>query len=197
MDSFPAFVPLTGRRVVIVGQGRETDEKAALFTTAPCELVRIPADDAALRPEAYKGAALVFIGDCDTAYAEAARAAAKVGGALLVNCIDKPALCDFFTPAIIDRGVVVGAVGTTGRAPGLARRLKGAIDADWPPHLSRLAALVDAMKAEARAALPDFDARRTYLESLLEGEAADAALAGEHDRALTIARAALGRACAT
>jgi precorrin-2 dehydrogenase/sirohydrochlorin ferrochelatase len=191
MDSFPAFVPLSGRRVRIVGEGRETDEKAALFVGAPCELVRIAADDAALRPEIYKGATLVFIGDCEVAYAGAARAAAKVGGALLVNCIDKPKLCDFYTPAIVDRGPVVGAVGTTGQAPGLARRLKAALGAQWSPHLSRLAGLIDGMKVEARTALPDFDTRRDYLESLLEGEAANAALSGAHEDALALARAAL------
>jgi len=191
MDSFPAFVPMAGRRVVIVGEGRETAEKAALFTNAPCNLVRIPADDGALQPGAYAGAALVFIGDCDEAFAHRARSAAKAGGALLVNCVDRPPLCDFYTPAIVDRGSVVGAVGTTGQAPGLARRLKADIHARWPADLARLAGLIAAMKADARAALPDFDARRTYLEGLLDGPAAQAALAGDMDGALALARDAL------
>lgn len=193
MDSFPAFVPLAGRRVVIVGEGREADEKAALFVGAPCELVRIAADAEALAPEAYAGATLVFIGDCDSVFAESARAAAKDAGALLVNCIDRPALCDFYTPALVDRGAVVGAVGTTGQAPGLARRLKAEIDGRWPQGLARLAALVAAMKGEARTALPDFAARRDFLESLLEGPPAEAALAGDADRALALARAALAK----
>jgi precorrin-2 dehydrogenase/sirohydrochlorin ferrochelatase len=191
MDSFPAFVPLSGRRVVIVGEGRESDEKAVLFVGAPCELVRIPADRAALEPKVYAGAALVFIGDCDKAYAEAARAAAQMGGAMLVNCVDKPALCDFYTPAIVDRGPVVGAVGTTGHAPGLARTLKAQIDARWPTGLARLAGLISAMKVEARSALTDFDARRDFLEGLLTGPAAEAAMADDLPRALDLARAAL------
>ena len=191
MDSFPAFVPLAGRRVVIVGEGREAAEKAALFAGAPCDLVRAPADDGALAPGAYAGAALVFIGDCDEAFAIRARDAAKAGGALLVNCIDRPALCDFYTPAIVDRGPVVGGVGTTGQAPGLARRLKAEIQARWPAELARLAGLIEAMKADARAALPDFEARRAYLEGLLEGPAAEAALAGDAQRALSLARQAL------
>ncbi len=193
MDSFPAFVPLAGRRVVIVGEGRETAEKAALFAGAPCDLVRAPADDRALQPAAYAGVSLVFIGDCDEAFAIRARQAAKVGGALLVNCIDRPALCDFYTPAIVDRGPVVGAVGTTGQAPGLARKLKADIQTRWPEGLARLASLIEAMKADARAALPDFDARRTYLEGLLEGPAAEAALAGDAEGALALAQTALRR----
>jgi precorrin-2 dehydrogenase/sirohydrochlorin ferrochelatase len=193
MQSFPAFVPLGGRRIVIVGEGRETDEKAVLFRGAPCDLVRVPADRAALDPTLYDGATLVFIGDCDTAYAEAARSAAKAGGAMLVNCVDRPALCDFYTPAIVDRGPVVGAVGTTGQAPGLARRLKAEIDARWPEGLFRLAALIDTMKLDARAVLPDFGARRDFLESLLDGPAAEAALLGDIERALLLAREQLAK----
>jgi hypothetical protein len=75
------------------------------------------------------------------------------------------------------------------RQPGrLTRRANGA---QWSPHLSRLAGLIDGMKVEARTALPDFDTRRDYLESLLEGEAANAALSGAHEDALALARAAL------
>ncbi len=196
MDSFPAFVPMAGRRVVVVGEGREAAEKAALFAGAPCDLVRIPADEGALTPGAYSGAALVFIGDCDEDFAVRARQCAKAGGALLVNCIDRPALCDFYTPAIVDRGPVVGAVGTTGQAPGLARRLKADLHARWPAHLARLAGLIEAIKSDARTALPDFDRRRAFLERLLEGPAAEAALAGDTQRALALAHAALASASA-
>jgi len=196
MDCFPAFIPLAGRRVVIVGEGREAGEKAALFEGAPCALVRMAAEDGALDPSAYAGAVLVFIGDCDEAFAVRAREAAKAGGALLVNCVDRPALCDFYTPAIVDRGPVVGAVGTTGQAPGLARKLKAELHARWPSGLSELARLVERMKTPARAALPDFDARRTYLERLLEGPAAEAALRGDQARALDLAHEALRAASA-
>jgi precorrin-2 dehydrogenase/sirohydrochlorin ferrochelatase len=191
MDSFPAFVPLAGRRVVIVGEGREAAEKASLFAGAPCELVRIPADEGALTPGSYAGAALVFIGDCEEGFAARALQAAKAGGALLINCIDRPGLCDFYTPAIVDRGPVVCAVGTTGQAPGLARKLKADIHAHWPADLARLAGLVEAIKADARTILPDFDRRRAYLESLLDGPAAEAALAGDPERALALAHEAL------
>jgi precorrin-2 dehydrogenase/sirohydrochlorin ferrochelatase len=190
-------VPLAGRRVVIVGEGREATEKAALFEGAPCDLVRLPATNTALDPERYQDAALVFIGDCDEVFAARAREAARAGGALLINCVDRPALCDFYTPAIVDRGPVVGAVGTTGHAPGLARRLKAEIDARWPERLGALAAMIDAVKGDARRLLPDFEARRAFLESLLDGPAAEAALTGDRVLAMALARQALQRATTT
>ncbi len=190
MDSFPAFIPLSGRRVVIVGAGREAEEKAALFAGSPATLVRLPADAAALTSAAYADAALVFIADQDAQWSALARAAAKAAGAL-VNVVDKPALCDFYTPAIVDRGPVVGAVGTTGSAPGLARRLKIEMGERWPEGLARVAALIAGLKVEARAALPAFEARRDFLDSVLDSRAAEAALAGDMKRAERLAREAL------
>jgi precorrin-2 dehydrogenase/sirohydrochlorin ferrochelatase len=191
MEAFPAFVPLKGRRVIIVGEGWMAEEKAALFVGSPAELVRLPEGPEALAPETYAGAALVFVASLDEALALRQAAAARAGGAMLINVVDRPPHCDFYTPAIVDRGAVVGAVGTTGQAPGLARKLKAALDASWPKGLAHLAAMIAALKAEARAALPDFDARKVFLESLLEGEAAEAALKGEMDAALKLARAKL------
>jgi precorrin-2 dehydrogenase/sirohydrochlorin ferrochelatase len=190
MDAFPAFVSLAGRRVIIVGMGREAQEKAALFVGSPATLVRLPADAAALRPETYAGAAIVFIADQDWDWSTRARAAAKAAGAL-VNVVDKPALCDFYTPAIVDRGPVVGAIGSTGSAPGLARRLKTELNSRWPEGLGRVAAMIGGIKAAARAALPEFEARRDFLDTLLDSPAADAALAGDLDAAHRLAREAL------
>lgn len=193
MDAFPAFIPLAGRRVVLIGAGREAEEKAALFTGSPATLVRLPADEAALRPETYADAAIVFIADQDFDWSQRARAAAKAAGAL-VNVVDKPALCDFYTPAIVDRSPIVGAVGSTGSAPGLARRLKAELNARWPEGLGRVAAMIGAVKAEARIALPEFEARRDFLDALLDSPAADAALAGDMGHARRLARKALARA---
>ena len=190
MDAFPAFIPLAGRRVVIVGAGREAEEKAALFVGSPANLVRLAADDAALRSETYTGAAIVFIADQDWDWSVTARAAATAAGAL-VNVVDKPALCDFYTPAIVDRGAIVGAVGSTGSAPGLARRLKSELNARWPEGLGRVAAMIGGIKAAARAALPDFETRRDFLDTLLDSPAADAALAGDMDAAHRLAGEAL------
>ena len=196
MDAFPAFIPLAGRRVIIVGAGREAEEKAALFVGSPADLVRLPADDAALRPETYTGAAIVFIADQDWDWSVTARAAAKAAGAL-VNVVDKPAVCDFYTPAIVDRSPIVGAIGSTGSAPGLARRLKTELNDRWPEGLGRVAEMIGGIKTEARAALPSFEARRDFLDSLLDSPAAAKALAGDAQSAAQLAREALANAAAT
>jgi len=76
MDSFPAYFPLAGRKVVIVGSDVQAEGKARLFEGSPAELVRID-DGRALDPDTYRGAALVFISGEDEAFARMAAQAAR------------------------------------------------------------------------------------------------------------------------
>lgn len=189
MESFPAFFPLEGARIVVVGDGEAADAKARLFSGSPARLVRIGAE-AALRPESYAAARLVFVTLADPAAAEQAAAVARAAGAL-VNVVDQPRLCDFVTPSIVDRGPVVAAIGTGGAAPVLATLLRGEIEARWPEGLGRLAVLSRLVQAEVRGALPDLPARRAFWRRLVAGPAAQAALDGDMAKAERLARAAI------
>jgi precorrin-2 dehydrogenase/sirohydrochlorin ferrochelatase len=188
MEVFPAFVPLAGRRVVVAGEGEAADAKARLFEGSPAMVARI-AGEAATLESAYAGAALAFIAGPE-AFCIAAAAAARRAGAP-VNVVDRPAMSDFQTPAIVDRGAVVGAIGTGGSAPLLGTRLRNGLEAQWPQRLGDIAALFRVLQPEIRAKLPDLDARRAVLRGVLDGPAAEAALAGDMATALALARAAL------
>jgi len=188
MEVFPAFIPLTGRRVVVAGDGEAADAKARLFDGSPAIVARI-AGEAALQDEAYAGAALTFIAGPEPFCIAAAAAARRAG--VPVNVVDRPAMSDFQTPAIVDRGAVVGAIGTGGSAPLLGTRLRNALEAQWPQRLGEIAELFRTLQPEIRAKLPDLDARRAVLRAVLDGPAAEAALAGDPAKALAVARAAL------
>jgi precorrin-2 dehydrogenase/sirohydrochlorin ferrochelatase len=188
MEVFPAFIPLAGRRVVVAGDGEAADAKARLFDGSPAIVARV-AGDAALHEDAYAGAALTFIAGPEPFCIAAAAAARRAG--VPVNVVDRPAMSDFQTPAIVDRGAVVGAIGTGGSAPLLGTRLRNALEAQWPQRLGDIAALFRTLQPEIRAKLPDLDTRRAVLRAVLDGPAADAALAGDMAAALNIARAAL------
>ncbi len=64
MDSFPAFVPLKGARVAVVGDGEAAEAKARLFDGSPATLVRLTAE-AAAAPGALSGVRLVFVATPD------------------------------------------------------------------------------------------------------------------------------------
>jgi precorrin-2 dehydrogenase/sirohydrochlorin ferrochelatase len=189
MDAFPAFFPLAGRTVAIAGEGEAAEAKARLFEGSPAAVVRLAGAEA-LDPASYAGAALAFVAAEDDRWAQAAVEAARAAN-VPVNAVDRPALCDFTTPAVIDRGEVVAAIGTGGASPMLATMLRHDIEARVPEGAGRIAALLRAMQEEVRAALPDPNARRRFLRAALAGPAAEAALAGGMDAARARLRAAL------
>jgi precorrin-2 dehydrogenase/sirohydrochlorin ferrochelatase len=195
MESFPAFYPLKGLRVVVAGDGEGADAKARLLAGSPAELVRL-IGEAALDPAAYAGAGLIFIASYDSAYASAAAVAARTAGAPL-NVVDHPELSDFLTPAIVDRGPIVGAIGTSGAAPLIASLLRAEVEMRIPPAAGPIATLLGERREALRRAFPDLPARRAFLRSVLTGPAAGAAAAGElveAGRALDAAIAAGGAA---
>ena len=194
MEAFPAFFPLSGARVVIAGEGEGAEAKARLLADSPARVQRTKGD-AALAPAAYAGAALVFIASPDADFCREAAEAAKAAGAP-VNVVDHPELCDFHTPAIIDRGQVVAAIGTGGAAPIVSALLRAELEAKIPAGLGRLAGLFGALRPEIVAAFPDLAHRRAFLRALLSGPAAAAADAGDLVKAEQLIRAELARGLA-
>ncbi len=190
MDAFPAFFPLAGRSVAIAGEGEAAEAKARLFAGSPATLVRLTGPDA-LDPRSYAGVILAFVAGADDRWAMAAAEAARAAN-VPVNVVDRPALCDFTTPALIDRGEVVAAIGTGGASPMLATMLRQDLEARIPEGAGRVAALFKSMQDEVRAVLPDAAARRRFLRAALAGPAGAAAAAGDMDAARAHMRAALG-----
>lgn len=194
LDSFPAYFPLAGRKVVIAGVGDAADAKARLFDGSPATLVRLEGHDAYL-PGSYTGATLAFIASPDEVFVQAAASAARAAR-VLVNVVDRPQLCDFNTPAVIDRGEVVAAVGTGGSAPVLATMLRNDIEAQVPEGMGRVAALLQKFQGEVRGTLPALHERRAFLRDAVLGEAAAAARAGDMDKAGQLFREALAKGTA-
>ena len=192
MNAFPAYFPLAGRTVVIVGEGEAAELKARLFEGSPAAVVRVDAA-AGREPAAYAGALLAFVAVKDADQAAACAAAARAAHTP-VNVVDQPDLCDFTTPAVIDRGDVVAAVGTGGAAPLLASVLRGDIEARVPQGAGRVAALLGRMQGEVRAAFPDLARRRAFLRAVLAGPAAEAAMQGDGDEAEQLLRQAIAGA---
>lgn len=180
MKSFPAYFPLDGARIVIAGSGEPAEARARLFAGSPAEIVRLD-ETWGLDPDAYQGARLIFIASHDEDFARRAEVAARTAGAP-VNVFDRPRLSDFNTPAIVDRGSVVAAVGTGGAAPLLAQILRAELESRLPAGVGETADLLGARRDQIRKAFPDLADRRFFLRAVLSGQAPtasslDAALA--------------------
>ena len=192
MDAFPAFYPLRDRKVVIAGNGEPADARARLFAGSPAVVVRIEGP-VALGVSAYAGAHLAFVASHDNDFAKGAAAAARAAG-VPVNVFDRPALSDFHTPAIVDRGAVVAAVGTAGAAPLLAQTLRADLEAHVPEGVGPLAAVLGKRRDAVTSAFPDLAQRRSFLRAVLASPVARTADADALDAMIAAGWAAVGRA---
>ena len=126
LSALPLFHRVAGQRVVVIGEGAAAEAKRRLVERAGG--VVVDEDDADAR--------LAFIAE-DAPEAAAVRLRAR---GVLVNVVDRPELCDFTAPSILDRSPVLIAIGTGGASAGLAKALRLRMEALLPASLGPLAA---------------------------------------------------------
>jgi uroporphyrin-III C-methyltransferase/precorrin-2 dehydrogenase/sirohydrochlorin ferrochelatase len=86
---------------------------------------------------------------------------------ILVNAVDRPDLCDFTLPAIVDRDPVLVAIGTGGASAGLAKALRQRIEALLPSTLGALAIGLREARERMRRLWPDAGDRRRAIDAAL------------------------------
>lgn len=156
MHSLPIFVRLHGRAFILIGNSEAADAKRRLLERAGAICV----DEACTAP-------LAIVALEDDAEAEAAVARLRARG-ILVNAVDRPALCDFTLPAIVDRSPVIIAIGTGGASAGLAKALRIRLEAILPESLGALANALKAARAAMRTKWPDGRQRRLAVDAALD-----------------------------
>lgn len=162
MHSLPVFLRLSGRPVILLGDGEAAAAKRVLLERAGAQ-VQGEAAQASL--------AIVAIEDETKALAAIARLKAR---GILVNATDRPDQCDFTLPAIIDRDPVLIAIGTGGASAGLAKALRQRLEALIPQSIGLLAAGLSSARAAMRTRWPDAaDRRRAIDVALSPGGALD------------------------
>ncbi|WP_380788308.1 NAD(P)-dependent oxidoreductase [Sphingomonas sp. R86521] len=150
-QSLPLFVRLAGRPVILLGEGEAADAKRRLLERAGATIVG---------EDAQAALAIVAIDDEDDAVAAVARLKAR---GVLVNAVDRSALCDFTVPAIVDRAPVLIAIGTSGVSAGLAAALRQRLEAIVPARLGALATALQDARGRLRAVFPEAASRRRAL----------------------------------
>jgi len=156
MHSLPLFVKLQGRPVILLGEGEAADAKRRLLERAGA---RILTDEDAQ-------AALAIVALEEDAAAEAAVARLRARG-VLINAVDRPSLCDFTLPAIVDRDPVLIAIGTGGASAGLAKALRQRLEAIVPQSLGVVAKALGVSREAMRARWPGAAERRRAIDAAL------------------------------
>ena len=167
MDYLPLFHKLTDVRCVVVGGGVVAARKVKLLQAASASIVVIaPALCEALTEQRDAGvlehvnrtfqvedladASLVIAAtndeDVNRLVSEQAQARR-----IPVNVVDNAALSTVIFPSIVDRNPLLIAISSSGRAPTLARQLRGRLEAMLPRDIGAFAAYLGRKRLELRA----------------------------------------------
>ena len=179
MKTYPIMLDLRGKLAVVVGGGpvglrkvRGLREVGALVllvarqaaAEAVPEGVKVRMEPYC--PEMLAGATLVFACTDQPALNIRIAADARRIGAI-VNVADVPGECDFYAASVLRDGDVVLAIGSGGSSPGLAAWLRRRITAHLPQRIGEFAAVLESLRSDIRAALPDDSHGRMRIMKLL------------------------------
>ena len=199
MLSFPIFVKLQGKPVLVVGGGevgfrkiqsmRQAGARVTVVAPYICDQVREMADNAPsdiLLIEAEYNAGhivdhvLVIAATDILEVNEKVKQHAEAMG-IWVNVVDEPDLCGFTFPAIIDRSPMTIAISSNGKAPVLARLWKEQLERQFPKWTAKLAQQAGAFREKVKSGISTFQSRRHFWETIFRGPATQYAAQNDWD----------------
>lgn len=195
---FPMFMKLDGRRCLVVGAGKVGEPKIGglIATGARIRVVALQASETVrgwanqgkitLETRAFAETDLdgVFVAIVATAsralivsiYREALRRG------VLCNVVDDPEYCDFFYPAVVQRGDLQIAISTNGKSPSLAQKLRKQLERQFGPGYADWVAELGETRKAVLASDLDPQKKLDLLHSLVSVEAVKAAIEEESKR---------------
>ena len=200
---YPVLLELGGRRAVVIGELAVEAGKVEGLLAAGAEVTVVAkGPQAALDrldvdprvtvhrrgyggPGDLAGAVLCVAHAAEPAVRDAIADDARAAG-VLVNVMDDVPNCDFAAPAIVRRGDLIIAIGTGGRAPALASRLRAELGERFGREWTELVDVVGRVRAETLPRLPDFEDRSRRWKAALDLEELERLVgAGQADLAAT------------
>ncbi len=192
---YPVFLDLAGKPCLVVGGGEVAAGKVSGLLDAGARVVvvspgiagtlaRLVATGAVahrareLREEDLDGMALV-IAATDRPEVNSAACLAARRRRILVNVVDTPSECDFYTPAVVRRGALQIAVSTEGKSPVLARRIREELEARFGPEYARYLEILGRARTESKRRGDSLPARTSALLALAESGLLSAVRAGD------------------
>lgn len=203
MRHFPTFFDLQGKSVAVIGGTAMALQRSRLLLEAGAkitvfarilhpELAELALDGqirwqaAQVEPEDLAEQKLAFVATGDAA-SDAIAAEQARRASVPVNVVDKPELCDFIMPAIVERGGVTVGISTGGASPVLTRNLRARIEAALPARLGELVRFAGSFRETAKAVIKNATDRRRFWDEVLDGPVGEAVLAGRDERAQDLA----------
>jgi precorrin-2 dehydrogenase/sirohydrochlorin ferrochelatase len=183
---YPVYLDLSGRSCLVIGGDQAAEARVTALLAAGARVTVISPEltpalaalaethEIVHHPRAYRAgdlreAVLVHASIADEEVGEAIAAEADERGVWL-NVIDKPRLCRFITPAVVQRGPVAVAISTGGASPALARRLRQDVERAVGPEYGLAATILGRLRPIVAGAERDPDARARIFGALADSD---------------------------
>lgn len=180
---YPVFLELSGRLAVVVGSDAVRAGRVEALLDAGAR-VTVVAEGPASRldhlerlgaavqrrsflPGDLAGAFLCVAASDDPSVRSSIASEARARG-VLVNVMDDVPHCDFAAPAVVRRGDLQIAIGTGGRSPALARRLREELSERYGPEWTEAVRVIGDVRRDTLPALPDFADRARRWSAALD-----------------------------
>jgi precorrin-2 dehydrogenase/sirohydrochlorin ferrochelatase len=186
---FPMFVKLEGRHVLVIGAGRVGEPKirGLLPTGARIRVIAYEASAVVWQWAANGEIALeergFLLSDLDDAFLVVVATSSRETNELifleaqsrriLCNVVDVPEQCDFYYPAVVQRGDLQIAISTSGQSPSLAQRIRQQLERQFGPGYARWVAELGETRRKVLASDLDPERKRFLLQSLASAAAFD------------------------
>jgi precorrin-2 dehydrogenase/sirohydrochlorin ferrochelatase len=198
MKYYPIFLRVAGRACLVIGGGKVAahkvesllDANAAVTVISPELTPKLAALAAANRIMHHrrryaggdvKGFFLAYAATNEAAVHAQIATDAETAGVLL-NVVDRPQLCTFIVPSVMQRGDLVIATSTGGTSPALAKRIRHDLEDRFGPEYALALQLLGRLRAAlVQRCLPAAERQRIFaalvdsplLEYLRDGQRAD------------------------
>ena len=183
MILYPIFLKLEGKKVLIVGGGQIAEEKLFgvlrsandVTVVAPqiSEKIQAWAKQGLLRhlaaeyrPGMARDYFLVIAATDSREVNQAVYEEAKEAG-ILCNAVDDPENCDFYAPAVVNRGEFQIAISTGGNSPALAQKVRKELEQQYGPEYESWTGWLGRVRAGLLNVLPRNEKRKELLHLLV------------------------------
>jgi precorrin-2 dehydrogenase/sirohydrochlorin ferrochelatase len=189
------FVKLDGRPVLVVGAGRvgEAKIRGLLPTGARIRVVAQEANEAvrgwANNSEIVLEERGFVLSDLDNVVLVVVATSSRDLNELVFgetqsrripcNVVDVPEQCDFYYPAVVQRGDLQIAISTSGQSPSLAQKLRQQLERQFGPGYALWVAELGETRRKILASNLDPERKQFLLQSLASVEAFEAMLAAD------------------
>ncbi len=92
---------------------------------------------------------------------------------ILCNVVDSPGLCDFYVPAVVNRGDLQIAIGTDGKSPSFAGHIRKKLEKIFTEKHGEFLAELERLREHIIETIPDEIGRKALLGKLADDESFD------------------------